>query len=148
MLGRVQALQRPKAKSGLASAKGFTLVEVIVAMMLLGIISLSLTTTFTFAVMNTRRSGIRRQEMAVARTTAEHNMAGTANPASAGSSLNMSPSNVDRKVTIAFDGYVDIGELNFNPLYQVSGSFSNIAVSDGNGNDIELQVFVPSRASR
>ena len=148
MRERIRTLFFPRATTSSPSTCGFTLVEVIVAMMLLGLISLSLTTTFTFAVMNTRRAGIRRQEMAVAQTAAEHNMAGSANAASANTDLRMSPSNVGRKVTIAFDGYMDIGEANFNPLYEVTGSFNNIAVTDGNGNDIELQVFVPSRVSR
>lgn len=111
---------RGKSKAYVSSPSGFSLVEVIIAMMLLGLLSLSFTAAFGFAFANTSRTEVRQQQIAEAESELMTGAKGSLNSGGVKSSV---------KVSSGTQGEITI-----------EGMYREITVKDST---VKIVVFVP-----
>ena len=133
-------------KRYLNKTRGFTLVEVIISMMLLGLIAVCFTSMLNFSVSNTARTGSRQQGLAVANTTRERlltdsgYMVGSDNIAGNSFSIN-STGSLEKTLIVELDSVDVTGSA--NRKIEVIGYNRVIEVTDEYGTKVPLVLFTP-----
>ena len=133
-------------KHYLNKTKGFTLIEVIIGMMLLGLMAVCFTSMLNFSVSNTARTGSRQQGMAVANTARERLLADSGNTIGsdniAGNSFLISAAgSIEKTLIVELDSVDVTGSA--NRKVEVVGYNRVIEVTDEYGTKVPLVLFTP-----